>query len=53
MKPSTKEINDQINAAYAYLDDGTKYPGMCFEEGVAQALEWILGESPDKPMEED
>lgn len=30
---------------------GTKYPGMTYEEGVEEALRWVLGEIPDDEFE--
>jgi hypothetical protein len=46
------EIYDQIDRANEGVNNGTKYAGMSFEEGVKQALEWVIGDSEDKPMED-
>lgn len=29
----------------------SRYPGMTYEEGVRNALEWVLGDSDDDPTE--
>jgi len=47
-----KEIYDQIDLANAALDEGGKFPGMSYEDGVKIALEWATGNSDDKPMED-
>ncbi len=47
------EIDEVLNKADEQLDSGTKWPGMSYEEGVAAALRWVLGDSDDDPMSED
>lgn len=44
-----KKIEEVINK----LDtsSGTKFPGMTYEEGVDEALRWVLGEIPDDEFE--
>lgn len=35
---------------------GSKYPGMTYEQGIAEALRWVLGDIPDEefsPLETD
>jgi hypothetical protein len=34
------------------IEEGSKYPGMTYEEGVRAALEWVTGDVDDHPMEE-
>ena len=29
---------------------GTRYPGMSYEEGVRDALEWIVGDRDEAPL---
>ncbi len=41
-----EEIQDQIDATHE-----TNYPGMTYAEGVRAALEWILGDADEPPME--
>lgn len=50
VKRSDEEIDTQRNAAAAGMDTGSKVPGMSFEEGVSQALGWVLGDYPDAPL---
>lgn len=47
-----KEIEDQIDKAMEAQSEGSKYPGMTYEEGVDAALRWALGDSDDAPMDE-
>ena len=49
---SEKEIEDQIDEA-SLTEDNTRYPGMNYEEGVKYALEWVMRDDVDKPMEDD
>lgn len=49
---SEKEIHEQIDEAFESRDNGGKFNGMSYEEGVIAALEWVLGNSPEKPIEE-
>jgi len=45
---------DQINAAQEHVDEGkVAWPGMSYEQGVANALRWVLGEDEFAPMEEE
>jgi hypothetical protein len=46
------EIADQL--AEAWEDEGSsRWPGMTYEQGVAAALAWVLGESSLPPLSED
>lgn len=46
------EINEQLDKAQEGVENGSKYSGMSYEEGVKYALEWVTGQSDDKPMED-
>lgn len=49
---SSDEIEEQISKATEIINtDGTKVPGMSYEQGVDEALRWVLGESSDEPIE--
>jgi hypothetical protein len=49
---SEEEIDEQINAAVENMDSvGSKWPGMSYEQGVRDALEWVTGSSDDPPIE--
>lgn len=44
-----KEIKDVLDR----VDDGaaSKYPGMTYEQGIAEALQWCLGNLADEEFE--
>ncbi len=46
------EVNDQISKADEGQNQGSKFPGMSYEEGVIAALDWITGVNDDAPMDE-
>ncbi len=49
---SQEEVDALVNRAVDVIDAaGTLYPGMSYEEGVIEAVRWLLGESNDNPME--
>ncbi len=51
---SDDEINDQINRAANVADAvGTKFRGMTYEQGVSDALRWILNDDDEKPLNDD
>ena len=52
-KPSQKQIDDALNKASEGIDEGTKWPGMSYEEGVKAGIEWVLGYNDDDPMSDE
>lgn len=42
-----EEVQVQINAG------GSRFPGMTFEEGIAAALRWALGDTDEIPYTQD
>jgi len=46
------EIDDVLDLAMAAEHEGTKWPGMSYEQGVSAALRWALGEEDENPMED-
>ena len=46
------EINEVLNWAAKGEDEGSKFPGASFEEGVRAAIEWITGQSDNRPDQE-
>lgn len=47
------EILEELSQADDVLDSGeSKFFGMTYEEGVKAALEWVLGYTNDRPMED-
>jgi len=53
MKRTPEEIEAQINWATGGIVEGTRYPGMSYEEGVSTALRWVTGETDDRPDGEE
>lgn len=52
--PDMNEVADQRDIALLSANEGTtRFPGMTYEEGVAAALTWVLGEEDIKPLEAD
>jgi hypothetical protein len=41
-----------LNEAAKQLEEGTRWPGMSYEEGVRAGIEWALGRICENPMEE-
>jgi hypothetical protein len=51
---SDDEINEVLNKADDVLETGrSRYPGMTYEEGVANAIRWLLGHHEDNPIEDE
>lgn len=51
-----EEIRKELGEADAqFLDNGgvTSWPGMSYEEGVSAALLWVLGDTEERPMEDE
>lgn len=47
-------IEDQRTAAEVIASEGrTRYPSMTYEQGVRDALQWVLGEAEEGPMEDE
>jgi hypothetical protein len=46
------EINEQLNIAADGINEGSKYPGMSYEDGIQQFWLWVTGETNEKPFEE-
>lgn len=49
---SESEIQDMHNEAVVRADQTSKYPGMTYEQGVADALEWVTNRDADNPLED-
>ncbi|HEY4065160.1 MAG TPA: hypothetical protein VGM30_24830 [Puia sp.] len=48
--PTNQEIDEQIGTAEDTRNKSL-FPGMTFEEGVIAALQWVTGQSKEKPMD--
>lgn len=51
-KREDAEINRVLDKAMKAFDEGTNYPGMSYEQGIMDAIQWIVGETDDEPLEE-
>ena len=48
-----EEVNEVIDKTAAQDNEGgSRWPGMTYEQGVRNALDWILGNNDDNPMED-
>lgn len=52
LKRTTKEIDEQLNLTWEWEEEGSRFPGMSYEEGVRNAISWLIGDYDDPPMEE-
>ncbi|UVG34318.1 hypothetical protein SEA_GRASSBOY_61 [Microbacterium phage Grassboy] len=53
-KVTDQEVEDVINDAHDNIDQGTsRWPSMTYEQGVADALNWVIGERDEHPFEEN
>lgn len=46
------EIDEQLNIAADGINDGSKYPGMSYEDGIQAFADWLFGDTDEKPFEE-
>ena len=53
IKRTDEEIDNCLNEAAAGEAEGSRWPGMSYEEGVGAALRWIIGDSEDNPMKDE
>lgn len=48
------QVDDTIDDAHQNIDQGTsRWPGMTYEQGVADALNWVMGNRDESPFEEN
>ena len=45
-------MHDQIDLANKALETGGKYHGLTYEDGIKATLEWVMGQTEMKPMDE-
>lgn len=45
-------MHDQLNRAIEGVACGSKWPALSYEEGVMATLQWVLGHTDEKPMED-
>jgi hypothetical protein len=54
MKRTQKEIENQIDLANEIINkEALGCFGMSYEDGVKAALQWVIGETDDLPIEEE
>ena len=54
MRPTEKQIKEQLDKAFDGIESGSsRYPGMSYEEGVNNAISWMLGDYADPPFDEE
>jgi hypothetical protein len=46
------EINDVLNEAADGENEGTRYPGMSYENGINNFYNWLVGNTDDPVFEE-
>lgn len=47
-----EEIDDLMNQCSEAEDTGeSKYPGMMYEQGIKAAIEWLIGDTDDNPLD--
>ena len=46
------EIDEQLNKASETLDEGSKFFGMSYEEGILAMFDWLVGNREDAPMDQ-
>lgn len=55
MKPiirTTDEIEEVESAAISAIGEGSRFPGMTYEDGIDAVLRWLVEEDADHPFEE-
>ena len=50
---TSDEIKNQIDLARDTFEEGSRYSGMTYEQGVEDALMWVTEQSDDKPLADD
>lgn len=51
-KVSNEDIDNVLNSVAEKIDQGgSEYPGMSYEQGIQNALMWVLGMWKDHPYE--
>ena len=48
---SQESIDYVLNKAAYFSDEGSRYPGASYEEGIIAFADWLFGDTEDKPFE--
>ena len=46
-----KEVDELLNKVQQAIESGEGYHGMTYEEGVKAALEWVMDDIDEEPIE--
>ncbi len=49
--PTQTQIDDVLDQCIQALDNGSRWPGMSYEQGVEAAIRWMQGDG-SHPLEE-
>ena len=47
-----EDISDLVAACFEALENGSKFPGMSYEEGILAAIEWLEGDMEGDPLDD-
>lgn len=48
------EVDAQLDKTISAIEEGTtRWAGMTYEQGVDNALRWVMGDSDEPPMEDE
>ena len=49
---SNQEIAELEDTCWKAEEEGSKFPGMTYEQGIDACLRWLRGDEDDNPMSE-
>lgn len=49
-RPTQEEVYELLDACSAAMDNGSKYPGMSYEDGLRDGIEWVQEDGIDNPL---
>jgi hypothetical protein len=52
IKRKQEEIDEVLNKCADAMDHGSMFHGMSYEEGIHQAIQWLLGHYEENPMDD-
>ena len=53
IKRTEEELYRVLDWAMTGKNEGSRFPGMSYEDGIIYTLDWILGRSDDAPDNEE
>ena len=51
-RPTKTEIDEVSDWATQGIAEGTRFPGMSYEEGIRATIDWMRGDTDERPDEE-